>query len=90
MSKVLSQYDELICDFNALEKLGFAPSTKALVNINMKRAIQTKLMTVKLETEFLPPGERHSFASVIEGWSASLRARIEARLRRIPPTKEAA
>jgi hypothetical protein len=90
MGKVLSQYEELIRDFNALEKLGFPPNSKALIEINAKRAIQTKLMSVGLQSEFLPPNERHTFAEVIEGWAQAVRSRIEARLRRNPPTKEAA
>jgi hypothetical protein len=85
MSKVLGEYDELIRDFNALEKLGFAPITKALIDVNMKTAIQTKLMTVRLQSEFLPPHACHTFTEVIGGWASSVRGRIEARLKRNPP-----
>jgi chromosome segregation ATPase len=78
------EYEALNQDFRALQRLSYPPSTFALIENGMKRATQTKLMQAKLQSDFLAPHQRTTFSDCIEGWAASVRNRIEARLQRKP------
>jgi hypothetical protein len=80
LDKFLAQYAELLNDFHELDKLGFAPTTHALVRVNMQRAVATSLQFTDLRQEFLAPHERRTFGAVISGWASNVRARAEARL----------
>jgi hypothetical protein len=90
LDKFLAQYAELSNDFHELDKLGFAPTTHALVRVNMQRAVATALQFTDLRQEFLAPHERRSFGAVIAGWASNVRARAEARLAKGNKDRDAA
>lgn len=69
-------------DFRALDLLGYAPSTWALVKINLQLAASTKLQLVGLQQNFLAPRERRNFLSAISGWSDNVARRARARVER--------
>jgi hypothetical protein len=83
------EYESLNNDFRALQRLGYPPSTLLLIETGMRRAVQTKLMQAKLQSEFLAPHHRLTFATAIEGWASSVRGRINARLQRNKPNAAA-
>ena len=76
----LNEYATLTSDFHKLEALGYAPTTWALVKMNMSAAVSTALQFTELRQAFLAPSERRNFVTVIEGWAFSVRRRAEARL----------
>jgi hypothetical protein len=82
LDKFLSQYGELSSDFHELDKLGYGPTTWALVKINMQKAVATALQFTDLRQEFLAPHERRTFGAVIAAWASNVRARAERRLAR--------
>jgi hypothetical protein len=90
LDKFLSQYGELSSDFHELDKLGYPPTTWALVKVNMQAAVATSLQFTDLRQEFLAPHARRTFGAVISSWASHVRARAEARLNRDAPAKDAA
>ena len=80
LDKFISMYTELTKDFRQLEALGYAPTTWALVKVNMQAAVATGLQFTDLRQAFLAPHERRDFRAVIEGWARHIRGRAEARL----------
>ena len=90
LEKFVREYDELSRDFRQLEKLGFAPTSFALIKLNMKAATSTKLMFTDIQQDFLAPHARRNFVETVEGWAANVRSRASARLKRNAPAKIAA
>ena len=90
LDKFVRQYDELACDFRALQLLGYEPTSYPLIQTNMQAAVATKLQFTDLRQNFLAPHARRDFISVIEGWARHVRGRAEARLNRNAPGKKAA
>jgi hypothetical protein len=90
LDKFLSQYAELSTDFHELDKLGYAPTTWALVKINMQKAVATALQFTDLRQEFLAPHERRTFGAVVAGWASHVRMRAEARLKKNAPANDKA
>jgi hypothetical protein len=90
LDKFLAQYAELSSDFHELDKLGYPPTTWALVKVNMQAAVATSLQFTDLRQEFLAPHARRTFGAVIAAWAAHVRMRAEARLNRDAPAKDAA
>jgi hypothetical protein len=90
LHKFVRQYDELACDFRALQLLGYEPTSYPLIQTNMQAAVATKLQFTDLRQNFLAPHARRDFISVIEGWARHVRGRAEARLNRNAPGKKAA
>lgn len=84
----IAEYVDLSNDFRQLDALGYAPTTWALVKINMRAAVATKLQFTDLRQDFLAPKERRDFIAVIAGWSQNVRAKATARLNK--PTAEKA
>lgn len=82
VDRVIGEYVQLTRDFRDLERLGFGPTTLPLVQINMKQALATALMSTDLSQAFLAPNERRKFSDVIEGWARIARAKATARLSR--------
>jgi hypothetical protein len=76
----VAEYTLLVADFHKLDALGFAPTTHALIETNMRRATATALMFTGLRQDFLAPHERRSFVDVIAGWAPNVRGRAVARL----------
>ena len=85
----VAEYVALTSDFRKLVQLGFAPTSLALIQANMRAATATKLQFTDLRQTFLAPHERRDFVGVIEGWAANVRARATARLNRNTPRKAA-
>jgi len=81
-SQVIHEYQALCGDFRQLEKLGFPPTTYALVQLNMRRAATAALMSAGLAEAFLAPLDRRSFSQVVDGWTSAVRGRATARLER--------
>jgi hypothetical protein len=81
----VNEYLALTNDIRSLELLGHAPTTFAVIEINMKAAVQTKLMDARLESDYLAPHQRKTFGGLIEYWAANVRGRIEQRLQKKPP-----
>jgi hypothetical protein len=90
LDKFLAQYAELSSDFHELDKLGYAPTTWALVKINMQAAVATSLQFTDLRQEFLAPHARRTFGAVIAAWASHVRMHAEARLNRDAPAKDEA
>jgi hypothetical protein len=86
----LAEYAALSKEFRELERLGFAPSTPALVRVNMGLAASTKLLFTDMQNTFLAPAQRRSFVETIEAWSSAVRSRAKARLARTNKAAEAA
>ena len=78
----IAEYKALCGDFRKLEQVGFAPTTYALIASNMRRAVASALLDTDLRQEFLAPKDRTTFAAVIAGWAANVRARAGAMLNR--------
>jgi hypothetical protein len=89
LAAFLDQYAKLTSDFTKLSALGYAPSTVALVRVNMGLAVATKLLDTDLRQRPLAPHERRSFVETIQGWAASARMRAAARLNAKPAAKAA-
>jgi hypothetical protein len=80
LAAFLNEYAAMTADFYKLEGLGYAPTTWALVKMNMSRAVSTALQFTELRQAFLAPHERRNFVTVVEGWGRNVRMRAEARL----------
>jgi hypothetical protein len=78
----IAEFAALERDFKALDLLGYAPSTWALVKINLQLAAGTKLQLVGLQQNFLAPRERRNFLSAISGWADNVARRARARMER--------
>jgi hypothetical protein len=81
-NEAIAEFSLLSEDFRQLERLGFAPTTYALVHSNMRLALKSRLMGTGLAVEHLAPHHRRNFIDVIEGWASHVRARATARLKR--------
>jgi hypothetical protein len=81
LAAFLNEYATLTSDFHKLAALGYAPTTWALVKMNMSAAVATALQFTELRQAFLAPHERRNFVTVIEGWGRNVRQRAEARLK---------
>jgi hypothetical protein len=80
LAAFLNEYAAMTADFYKLEGLGYAPTTWALVKMNMSRAVASALMFTDLRQAFLAPHERRNFVAVVEGWGRNVRMRATARL----------
>jgi hypothetical protein len=89
LTRFVREYEELSADFRQLEAIGFAPTSFALVRINMAAAVTTRLQFTDLRQAFLAPDKRRSFGDTIEGWSRNIRAKATSRLNRNAATKAA-
>lgn len=56
-----------------LRDSGATQLSRATMDMNMRRATQTSLMTAGLQGEFLAPGHRIEMSDLIAGWSADIR-----------------
>jgi hypothetical protein len=86
----ITEYNSLCDEFRQLDRLGYAPTTFALVNSNMRLALKTKVMGTGLVVEHLQTHLRRDFISVIEGWASHVKARAMARINRNTKAVEAA
>jgi hypothetical protein len=80
LESFIEEYNGLARDFRQLDALGFAPTSFALVAIQMRRATETRLMGTDLKITHLAPRERKTFVECISGWAQNVKNRAEARL----------
>ncbi|MDR3527401.1 MAG: hypothetical protein P4L57_08970 [Rhizomicrobium sp.] len=61
----------LFDDLEAARSIGAPLPGRELVRVNLARSFQTEMMAVKLNTETIPPNQRHHLSDVIAAWIAS-------------------
>lgn len=74
----VAEYDGFLNAVHELHSAGFTQPNLALVAVNAPRAVQSTFVGSHLESERVPPAQRHSFAELAQGWTAGIDARAAA------------
>jgi hypothetical protein len=89
LAEFVAEYQSLCQDFRQLERIGFGPTTFALVANNMRRAVASALHDTDLRQDYLAPRERTTFQAVISAWASNVRLRANAVINRKAAQKAA-
>lgn len=74
---LVAEYEALISGVVELQQAGFSQPSLALMAVNAPRAVQSALIGTNLESERIPPLQRHTFAELVSAWVAHADARAK-------------